>query len=315
MRVLITGATGLLGSDLCRLLSQEEEVLGWARGVQVHPWGQGRLGSTLESVDITDESSVSDRMAGFRPEVVIHTAAMSDVDACELDPEIAFEVNAQGVGHVAKACAATGAFLIAISTDYVFDGKIPRPYREEDAPHPVSTYGRSKLEGEKLALSLSPRCLVVRVSGLFGSGRPNFVSQSVERFRTGEAVPVVKDHTYSPTYTRDLGYGFQQILKEWKKDPRSADPGGRLQGFLHMANAGGASRLEVAQAIARHLKFPERLIEQTTWAALDRPAKRPANSQLDCSRFSKCTGTPFRSWKESLGLFLEEATLDPKGNP
>lgn len=303
MRVVVTGGTGLLGSDLCRSLQSKHSLFPWARG-RITPLGAA---IPFDPVDVTDELLVRKKIERLKPEAVIHCAAMSDVDACERDPQMARKINRDGTAAVAQACSSVGAFLIAVSTDYVFDGELDRPYLEEDEPNPISEYAHSKLEGEEEALQSSPRCLVVRVSGLFGSGRTNFVSQAAQKFKTAQRVPVVTDQLNSPSYTADLAEGISLLLDRFADRPDSANPGGELHGILHLANAGGATRLEVAQRIAATLGASPSLIDRTTWTALNRPAKRPANSRLDCGRFARTSGRGLRGWEEALQAFLSRA--------
>ena len=303
MRILITGATGLLGTDLCRTLARCHEVIGWARRWRPVPVPEG-MEVQGEPVDVARSDVVDQGIRRLKPDLVIHSAAMSDVDACERDPDLAWAVNAQAVGIVARACASVGAFLIAVSTDYVFGGSARRPYREEDAPSPVNLYGRVKWEGEQLALKECERCLVVRVSGLFGSARPNFALSTAKRFREGQKVPVVTDQVNSPSFTKDLAEAVAELIDRFEQEPTCAESGGRLHGILHLANSGGASRLEVAQRLAALLRTPTSLIEQTTWAQLSRPARRPTNSRLDCSRLARLMGKGLRMWDEALEAFL-----------
>lgn len=288
MRLVITGATGLLGSELCRSLQGRYSVIAWAR----------------RAPDITQLETVETTLKSLQPDLVIHTAAMTDVDACEGDPEGAMRVNALGAENVAKACASAGAALMAISTDYVFDGCLGRPYREGDPTNPVNAYGRSKLEGERRAFKFSPKCMVVRVSGLFGAGRANFVTSAAERFKAGEPVSVVTDQAYSPSYTVDLAAGIGQLIRKWEADPREALAGGECHGVFHLANDGAGSRLEVALRIARFLGVSEPVIRQTTWKGLNRPAQRPVNSRLECGRFARLCGAPLRPWDQALEAFL-----------
>ncbi len=301
MRILVIGGTGLLGTDLCRRLSGSHDLLGWARKV---PLTGAKPACPFESVDVLSADPVRQGIGRFRPQVVIHCAGMTDVDACEGDPVAARRANAEAVGTVAGACSAVGAVLLAVSTDYVFDGRSPRPYREEDPPGPLSEYGKSKLEGERLALELAPRAMVVRVSGLFGAARQNFVSRVAQRFRAGEEVPAVTDQVNSPSYTADLADGMARLIDPLKTDPDAAARGGPLHGFFHLANRGGASRLRVAQEIAAILGKPASLIRAVRWADLGKPAKRPAQSELDCSRFAERVGEWLRPWEEAVGAFL-----------
>ena len=303
----MTGATGLLGSDLCRVLAGRHEVTGWARKSR-------QSAAPMQPVEITDPKAVRSAMERFSPEAVIHTAAQSDVDACETDPVSAALINVKGVEIVARAAESAGAVFLPVSTDYVFDGSLNRPYREEDEPHPLQAYGRLKLEGEQAALKQASRCVILRVSGLFGSARPNFVLSSAIKFRAGQGVPVVADHRYSPSYTLDLAGGVERLLDRIEQDPRAVKAGGPLYGPLHLANSGGASRLQVAREIARLLGASPSLIEETSWKTLNRPAKRPADSQLDCRRFSQRVGAPLRPWAEAVRAFLDSGVLDLREN-
>ena len=303
MRVLVTGASGLLGSDLFQALHDRFELIGWAH--QAPRWPAG-WAANLEAVDLTDPAAVRKSLERWKPAVVIHTAAMTDVDASERDPDLVMRVNRDGTRAVAEACDAVRAFLAAVSTDYVFDGTLDRPYREEDAPRPLGHYGRSKLAGEEAALTHCRRTLVVRVSGLFGRYRDNFVSTTASRLEAGEPVSAVTDQVYSPSYTVDLAEGFGRILAEYQRDSAAAEPGGRLHGFLHLSNAGGASRVEVAEWVAERVQAPVSLIRRCRWADLKRPAPRPAQTTLDCGRYRHLTGVDLRSWKEAIRVFLEE---------
>ncbi len=290
MRVLVTGATGLLGSDICRVLGRQHEVVGWARTGR--PVGAMRAAA----VEIRHEGLVRQEMERSKPDLVIHCAAVSDVDLCERDEGLAWGVNVTGVVNVARAAEDAGARLIAISTDYVFDGELGRPYREGDPTHPVNQYGRSKEAGEQAALRGCSRTLVVRVSGLFGSARANFVTETVQRLRKGEEVPAVADQTYSPSYTRDLAEGIAELLRE-----RTLP-----EGILHLSNGGGGTRIDVAREIAAALGLSKPVLVPRTWAELGRPARRPADSRLDCGRFRRITGQPLRSWQEGLRAFVKE---------
>lgn len=297
MRVLVAGATGLLGTDLCRHLGVRYEVIGWARNI-------GRSAPCLEQVDVTDPRAVAAGLARWAPAVVIHAAGMADVDGCERDPEAARKANAESVRVLAAGCASIQAVLAAVGTDYVFDGAASRAYREEDPVGPVSHYGRTKLEGEREALKGAPRVVVIRVSGLFGAARANFVSAAAEKLRAGREVPVVTDQRNSPSYTMDLAEGFGRLLERLEREPEAAAQGGPLHGPLHMANTGGATRLRVAEVVADLVGASRDLLRRTTWAALDRPARRPARSELDCGKFARLTGKGLRPWEDAVKAFV-----------
>ncbi len=300
MKILITGGTGLLGSDLCRRLSPEHEVTAWSRRLPENR----PAGWSVEQRDLTEDSAARRGIERLKPDLVLHAAAMTDVDACERDPEASRRLNVEATEQVASACAGSGAALMGISTDYVFDGALDRPYRETDAPNPINVYGRSKLEGERRVLSLVPAGLIVRVSGLFGSRRDNFVSLAARKFRANETVPAVSDQVNSPSYTVDLADGIAKLIRFLERDRAGARPGGPLHGIFHLANRGGASRLQVAEWIADLLGKPRSLIRETRWADLGRPARRPVQSHLDCGRFAALCGSGLRPWEEAVRAFL-----------
>ncbi len=295
MRILITGATGLLGSDLCDRLSLRHEVIGWARRAPPAVEKPFVARCVWESVDLTDGPQVSSGILRHKPQVVIHSAAQSDVDACERDPAMARRIHPEATASLAQACAKAGAYLVAISTDYVFGGEDNRPYREEDPPHPVNAYGQSKWEAEQAALRGAGRCLVIRVSGLFGSARRNFVTGCVAQLKEGKTTPAATDQVNSPSYTCDVAQGIERVLSL---------AGGEPHGLLHLANEGRASRWDLAREIARHLHAPEALVQKVRWQELGHPARRPPFSQIDCSRYAQLTGAPLRSWQEALRAFL-----------
>ena len=301
MRILVAGGTGLLGTDLCRRLSGVHSLLAWARKP---PVGKGlSVACQFESLDVTDAEAVREGIGRFRPDLILHCAGMTDVDACEREPAEALRLNAEASGILAAASAEAGSAFLYVSTDYVFDGESPSPYRETDPVRPVSVYGRSKLEGERLALARAPRAIVVRVSGLFGAARQNFVGMAAQRLRAGEPVSAVTDQVNSPSYTADLADGIARLIGLLETQPLAAMAAGPLHGVFHLANRGGASRLQVAQEVAGILGKPVSLIRPTRWADLGRPARRPPQSRLDCSRFSERVGQ-LRPWQEAIRAFL-----------
>ncbi len=302
MRVLITGVRGLLGTELFRQLQGRVETIGWGRSRRPEGWNPSVV---YESVDITEGEPARSALERWRPQVVVHTAAMTDVDACETDPSLAWKVNADGTRRLAEICNSVDAFLISVSTDYVFGESIGRPYREEDSPDPVNKYGQSKLEAERCALEAARRVLVLRVSGLFGPARSNFVLGAMRRLREGQTVPVVTDQVNSPSYTVDLAEGICRLMDRFAADPLSAEPGGVLHGILHLANSGEANRLEVAEVIAEAVGAPKGLLQRTTWKQLGRPAQRPEYTALDCSRFERLTGSRLRTWQEAVRGFIQ----------
>jgi dTDP-4-dehydrorhamnose reductase len=256
MRLLVTGAAGMLGRD----------VVGVARaaGHEVVPLARHEL-------DITDRAAV-DRVFGTeRPQAVVNCAAWTDVDGAEADSAAAAAVNAAGAGNVAAAAAACGAVLVHVSTDYVFDGRASSPYTESATTDPLSAYGRGKLDGEQAVAAAGGEHAIVRSSWLFGAGGPNFVEAMLRRAGEVETVPVVTDQVGCPTWTGHLAPALVEIAA------------GKLRGVLHVAAGGSCSRLEFAIEIFRQAGVSCR-VEATTSAQMARPAPRPAYSVLRSER-------------------------------
>ena len=186
----------MLGSSLINALSSEFEV----------------KGIDIEDCDITNKEEIINKIKIYGPGLIVHTAAYTDVDDCELNPEEAFAVNVGGTGNIARAAKETGAILFYISTDYVFDGKKDKPYTETDIPNPINTYGRSKLEGEKIIQSTLEKFFILRSSWLFGPNGKNFVTTILQRAKERQTLQVVNDQRGSPTYTIDLASALKKML-------------------------------------------------------------------------------------------------------
>ncbi|MEO0080006.1 MAG: dTDP-4-dehydrorhamnose reductase, partial [candidate division WOR-3 bacterium] len=190
MRCLVTGAKGLLGSELVPFLrGAVEDVLAW----------------DLPEHDITNVEKTINAIRGAKPDIIFHLAAWTDVDGCEKEPARALTINAQGTWAVALAAAETGCKLLYMSTDYVFDGRKKRPYRESDRPNPLSVYGRTKFMGEQAVLKNCRRSFIVRTSWLFGRHGRNFVDTIRRKAQEEPTIEVVSDQVGSPTYAVDLG--------------------------------------------------------------------------------------------------------------
>src|SRR5438046_1911701 len=195
MRVVVVGGTGQLGRELVRALP-----------------GADTVALSRAQLDLTAAPAVAPRLAALAPSVVVNAAADNRVDAAERDPAPALAVNALGVAALAEACRATGALLVHMSTDYVFDGRAARPYAEDDPPNPLGAYARSKLEGERLAQALAPRHAVVRVAGLYAAGGGGFVDRVLARARAGRRLRVVHDQVTAPTWARDVATALARLL-------------------------------------------------------------------------------------------------------
>ncbi len=275
-RVLVTGATGMLGSDLAPVLA--------AAGHEV-------LARPHSDLDIADEKAVARALRELAPDVVVNCAAFTKVDDCETDPR-AFEVNARAVGFLADACGHVSAQLVQMSTDFVFDGEKGSPYAEDDAVGPLSAYGRSKRAGEEEALRL-PGSLVVRASWLFGRSGWNFVEAILKQVEAGRTrLTVVTDQVGRPTATTDLSEAVAALL----------DAG--ASGVYHFANRGEVSWNEFAREILWLAGRHDVAVEPTTAAALARPARRPAYSVLDTGKYERLTGRPIRSFRDPLAEYL-----------
>ncbi len=278
MKILIIGARGMLGRDLQPILSTRHEI----------------IGKDIQDLDIADPGQVGEEIRKIRPDAVINLAALTDVDGCESQRERAFSVNAQGAGHVARASEAAGAKLIHLSTDYVFDGTSPVPYREEASPHPLNVYGGSKLQGERAVQEAGENHLILRTAWLYGRHGKNFVDTILRLASKQEELRVVNDQKGSPTFARDLSGAIAQLLE---KD---------LRGVIHVSNSGACTWYEFAEkilALNPPLHGRVRILPISS-SELKRPARRPAFSVLDCSRFEQVTGRRMRNWEEGLKEYL-----------
>ena len=277
MKVLITGAGGMVGRALAEHCRSRDEVAAFDRA----------------GLDITDERAVREAFAGARPEAVFNCAAWTDVDGCELDPQRAFLVNSQGVEILATASRAAGAVFVAVSTDYVFDGrKAEGFYTQRDDPHPLSAYGASKLEGERRAQIASARTVVVRSGWMFGSGGKNFLAQAAARARRGEPLRAISDSYGTPTYAPDLAARLRELA--------ALD----LPGVYHVVNSGeGASYESFAREAAAAAGAQGAQIEAVSADSLKRLAPRPRNSRLLCLLSEGLGLAPLRDWRGALREF------------
>lgn len=276
MRILITGAGGMLGMDL-------QEVLG------SRPFTA--LGRT--QLDITNESAVGRAVAGH--DVVINCAAYTKVDDAETHEPEAFAVNAEGAHNLALAARASGARLVQMSTDYVFDGDARRPYHEFEARNPRGAYGRTKAAGEELVSETHPDgTLIVRTAWLYGKHGPNFVSTMLRQARERDTISVVDDQRGSPTWTRDLAAKIVELLDS-----------GASSGIFHGTSSGDTTWFGFARAIFEQSGLDPDRILPTDSAAFVRPAPRPAYSVLGHEAWHEIGMTPIRNWRDALTDALE----------
>ena len=277
MRIAITGAAGMLAAATRPLLeSARHEVLALPRA----------------AADVTDRDALIAAIRPFRPDWIFHFAAFTKVDLCEEREDEAMRVNGLGSRNAALAAAACDAGLLALSTDYVFDGRASRPWREYDPAAPLSAYGRSKWAGEQAVREVWQRHTVVRTSWLFGAGGPNFVDAILDRARRGEPLSVVDDQRGSPTWTADLAASLLRLAERAE------------YGTFHCTNSGDCTWYELAgHAIAR--AGLAATIRRIRTEELGRPAPRPAYSVLDNSACERATGRRMPHWTDAVDRYLE----------
>jgi dTDP-4-dehydrorhamnose reductase len=275
MKVLILGASGLLGQSLMREWSGDEVV-----------------GLSSRDVDIRDSAKVLQVMESTRPEWIVLSAAYADVDGCESNQELAFAVNRDGAINVAEAAKRTGAKLLFLSSDYVFDGKKTSPYETQDPRNPQSVYGRTKAEAEVRLQELLPECCVVRTSWLFGAGGKCFPDTILKLAATRPALDVVNDQRGCPTYTVDLAQAIAELCRS------------SATGIVHVTNAGNCSWFEFAREIVRAAGLPTEVRPVST-QQMARPAPRPAYSVLSSASLQRW-GIGIPSWQEALHRYLKE---------
>ena len=297
MKILITGSTGLLGQALVSRLAPLGKITGLSRHA-VSPAGFGAAAHRV--CDLRDASQIAALVERVRPDAVVHTQAMSDVDRCELEPDLARAMNVEATEHLVQALRGGPALLLYLSTDYVFDGTLGRPYDERETPNPVSVYGRTKLDGEQAARR-HPHTLVVRPSTLFGPARMNFCDAIVQLLQAGRPIDAFADQTTSPTFSEDLAEAIRGILHALR---RSAPwPASRT---VHVTNAGAATRVEFAHRVADLLGVSLEAVRPIRTTDQQRPARRPAYSVLISRELVALVGSALRPWSDAVRAYLEK---------
>jgi dTDP-4-dehydrorhamnose reductase len=290
MRILITGANGMLGMDLSAVLERAGHQvvrtdMGPSRFLPDTPrW---------EALNIVDTNAVRQCLLHHQPDVVIHAAAFTDVDGCERDPNKAFQVNAFGTWNVASVCGSHNMTLVYISTDFVFDGEKHEPYTEFDAPRPISHYGASKLAGERYVAQLCRRHFIARTAWLFGVFGRSFPNSILELAKTRPEIPVVSDEIGSPTHTVDLAKTIAELLHT------------ELYGTYHVTNAGHCSRCEMAKAILEIAGVQTTSIHTITSSQYASPTRRPAYSVLRRYALELQGRDNLPPWRQALAEFIE----------
>jgi dTDP-4-dehydrorhamnose reductase len=280
MKIIVTGAGGLVGGSLSRRLARVgAEVLALPRA----------------DLDVTDAGAVGRLIRAERPGLVVNCAVLG-VDECERDPAAAHAVNVEAPRSLAAACAEASADVIHFSTNYVFDGEGDRFYTEEDETRPSSVYGRTKAEGERAALGANPRCAVVRTSWVFGAGKSSFLSTAHRELLAGRRVRAINDTWASVTYVEDLASRVEELLAR------------RARGLFHVVNAGVCTYEDFAREAARLAGLGEReatpLVETVTEAAMRRAAPRPRYTPMRSPAAERLGLEPLRDWREALADYV-----------
>lgn len=298
-RILLTGVTGQVGRALVALLPGIGEVIATVR----EP-AQAELSARVVIMDARDEGVIRAVMREVAPEVVVNTAAYTNVDRAEDEPETAWKVNARAPAVLAAEAAKLGALLVHFSTDYVFDGSGTRAYRESDSTRPLCVYGRSKLEGELAIRTACERHVILRSSWIYSAGGRNFFTSLLERATTGDQLRVVTDQIGAPTPASVLAEIACRAIRQLLN-------GNTHHGTYHATCGGACSRFEFAchvLELTRGLGLPLK-VERVVPVRLEElglRAVRPKNCRLDCSRLRKMFGIEAVPWQEPLPRMVEE---------
>jgi dTDP-4-dehydrorhamnose reductase len=283
MRVLITGAGGQLGRDLVEAFAPSHEV----------------IATTRSELDVASRDSTMSAICSVEPDVVVHAAAWTAVDACESDPELAFRVNALGTRHVAAASRIVGAHVCYVSTDYVFDGDAIGPYNEWATTNPRSVYGASKLGGEREVVAHCPGATIVRTSSVVSAHGKNFLTTMLRLAAERDELRVVNDQHACPTFARDLAPLIRRLAI------------GRFGGVYHATNQGATTWFSFARAILHAAGHDPSKVRQITTAEFGAPAPRPRNSVLD-NLALRASGIPLLPhWEQTLPDVVRAALPAP----
>lgn len=275
MRALLLGAGGMLGHDLARTAPPRTDLHAFTR----------------QELDITATRALAACVSDLRPDVILNTAAYTAVDRAETERDLCFRVNAEAVGELGRLASRAGARVVQFSTDYVFDGKASRPYREDSPTDPVNAYGASKLAGEKALEESGADRLIVRTQWLFGVNGKSFPRTMWERARAGLETKVVRDQTGRPTYSHDLAFAVWALI------------GRGASGVVHAANDGQATWFDVAARVFAHAGRTD-LLSACSTVDFPTPARRPTYSVLDTTRCEQEFAERLPPWDQAVERFL-----------
>ncbi|MDP8233290.1 MAG: dTDP-4-dehydrorhamnose reductase [Candidatus Saelkia tenebricola] len=293
MKILLTGATGMLGRDIRSELGDRHEI------IALSLCG----GEDTEVVDIRDELEVFKIITKHTPELIIHTAAVTDVDFCENDPGYAHEVNTVGTRNIVWSISESehDITLIHISTDYVFDGEKDTPYTEEGTPSPLNIYGMSKLSAERYVSYFMEKYFILRTGLLYGEGEDNFVKNLFNKLKNNEEISLIKDQVLSPTSTSMFAEAVGMLLEKIVKIPEKDKA---YFGIYNLVNSGKVSRYQIATKVSEYLGVSLGSIKNLSENDLSKLAPRPKYTALSMQKFQDFTETNIKNWEESLNQYL-----------
>jgi dTDP-4-dehydrorhamnose reductase len=281
VKILLLGHKGMLGNDLLLKLNMGHEVVGLDK----------------EEIDIVSASECKKAIKEIKPDIVINTAAYTNVDGCETAKDECFAVNAEAVINIADACRDKNIRIVHFSTDYVFDGTAKQPYKEDHQCNPINTYGASKMAGERYLRSLSENYVLIRTAWLYGVNGKNFVQTILEKVKTTKKLTVVDDQTGSPTYTKDLAAAVDLLITQ------------NAKGIFHITNRGNCSWYQFAVKILQEAGIHDIDVTPIRSDQLQRPATRPAYSVLSMQKFIQTTGKTMQPWQLALQDYLKNSKL------
>jgi dTDP-4-dehydrorhamnose reductase len=281
VKILLLGHKGMLGSDLVFKLSSEHEVVGLDK----------------EEIDIVSASECKGAIKEIEPDIVINAAAYTNVDGCETAKDECFAVNAEAIKNIADACRDKNIRIVHFSTDYVFDGTVKQPYKEDHKCNPINAYGESKLAGERYLRALSDNYILIRTAWLYGVKGENFVQTILKKVKTTKKLTVVDDQTGSPTYTKDLAAAVDLLINQ------------NAKGIFHITNRGNCSWYQFAVKILQEAGIHDVDVTPIKSNQLQRLAMRPAYSVLSMQKFIQTTGKTMQPWQLGLRDYLESSKL------
>jgi dTDP-4-dehydrorhamnose reductase len=299
MKILITGANGLLGQKLVQLISTTttDTLLATGRGENRNPANDQY---SYRSMDITDQASIDTAMDAFEPDVVIHTAAMTNVDECEQSKESCWQMNVTAVEYLIRACERTGTFLLHISTDFIFDG-LAGPYTEESQPNPLSYYGESKLAAEQLLEASTIDWAIARTVLVYGiahdMSRSNIILWVKNSLENKKIINVVNDQWRTPTLAEDLAMGCYLIAQN------------KATGVFNISGKDLLTPYEMAIQTADYFGLDKSLINETDGSKFTQPAKRPAKTGFILTKAEKVLGYKPVSFTEGIGILAGQLSI------